>query len=305
MSLGSFAAEDPGSWDRIVTQARVLDRAGVDRLAVSDHIAFGEHLEEYARPEIGGRRGGRQPTGPDGHWLEPLTTLAFVGGVTERIRLSTGILIAALRRPSVLAKATATLDVLSGGRLDIGVGVGWQREEYEVSGLQFDGRGKLLDEALEICRTLWTSTRASYASESLTFENIHMMPKPAQPGGVPIWVSGTVNPRVVRRVAEYGSGWIPWGDDADDTVAGIRSMRQALAEIGKDGSDLQVVGGLRAHRNDDGTVDPARTFVPVPEMLAGGVTDFRLTPVSLPADEEQALDYVSGIVEAFRTARDS
>jgi alkanesulfonate monooxygenase SsuD/methylene tetrahydromethanopterin reductase-like flavin-dependent oxidoreductase (luciferase family) len=76
LSIGvtSFAAEDPGTWEPLFRAARVADRAGVDRLVVSDHVVFGERLEEYGRPEIGGQAGGKQPTGPDGHWLEPLTT---------------------------------------------------------------------------------------------------------------------------------------------------------------------------------------------------------------------------------------
>ena len=126
---------------------------------MSDHVVFGERLEEYGRPEIGGQAGGKQPTGPDGHWLEPLTTLSVLAGMTSRIRLGTNILVAALRRPAVLAKSTATLDVLSGGRLDLGVGVGWQREEYEAAGLDFDRRGRLLDHTLEVLQTLWREQR--------------------------------------------------------------------------------------------------------------------------------------------------
>src|SRR5215469_2443283 len=141
LPLPSFTAEAPASWDFVLDHARLLDEAGVDRLVLSDHVVFGERLEEYGRPEIGGQAGGKQPTGPDGHWLEPLSTLAVMAGRTSRIRLGTNILIAALRRPAVLAKSAATIDVLSGGRLDLGVGVGWQKEEYEASGLTFDGRG--------------------------------------------------------------------------------------------------------------------------------------------------------------------
>ncbi len=185
LSIGvtSFAAEDPGTWEPLFRAARVADRAGVDRLVVSDHVVFGERLEEYGRPEIGGQAGGRQPTGPDGHWLEPLTTLSVLAGMTSRIRLGTNILVAALRRPAVLAKSTATLDVLSGGRLDLGVGVGWQREEYEAAGLDFDRRGRLLDHTLEVLQTLWREPRAAYDSPELQFEAIHMMPKPLQAGG--------------------------------------------------------------------------------------------------------------------------
>ncbi len=138
VSLRSFEAEDPGGWDHLIEAAEVLDQVGVDRLVMSDHVVFGERLEEYGRPEVGGQAGGKQPTGPDGHWLEPLITLSVIAGRTRRVRLGTNILIAALRRPVVLAKMAATLDVLSGGRLDLGVGVGWQREEYEAAGLRFD-----------------------------------------------------------------------------------------------------------------------------------------------------------------------
>ena len=132
--------EAPTDWSGMLETARCYDRAGIDRLVISDHVVFGEQLDAYGHPEIGGQRGGRQPTGPDGHWLEPMTTLGVIAGSTERIRLATGILLAALRRPVVLAKAAATLDVLSGGRLDLGVGVGWQREEYEAAGLDFARR---------------------------------------------------------------------------------------------------------------------------------------------------------------------
>src|SRR3954470_3177772 len=199
--LLTFSADDPGSWDHVLDQAEAADEAGVDRLVVSDHVVFGENLEAYARPELGGAEGGRQPPGPDGHWLEPLTILSVLCGGTRRIRLGTNILIAALRRPVVLAKTAATLDVLSGGRLDLGVGVGWQREEYDAAGLPFERRGRLLDHTLEVCQLLWREARASYRSDELAFDGIHMMPKPRQPGGVPIWVSGTLNRRVIDRIA--------------------------------------------------------------------------------------------------------
>jgi alkanesulfonate monooxygenase SsuD/methylene tetrahydromethanopterin reductase-like flavin-dependent oxidoreductase (luciferase family) len=140
-SLPTFAAEDPGDWSHLVEFARAADQAGIDRLVMSDHIVFGEHLDAYSDPANGGSRGGRQPTGPDGSWLEPLATIAHLTAVATRARFATNILVAALRRPVVLAKTTATIDVLSGGRFDLGVGVGWQREEYEAAGLSFEGRG--------------------------------------------------------------------------------------------------------------------------------------------------------------------
>ena len=299
--IASFAATDPGGWQHLIDQAQALDAAGVDRLVVSDHVVFGERLDAYARPEIGGRAGGRQPTGPDGHWLEPMTLLSLLAGVTTRIRLGTNILIAALRRPVVLAKSAATLDVLSGGRLDLGVGVGWQREEYEAAGLDFDRRGRTLDHTLEVCQTLWREPRAAVASEELTFEAIHMMPKPVAADGVPIWVSGTINPRVVRRLARFGTGWIPWGDAVDDITTGIDRMRQALADAGHDPSGLRVVGGLPSATDATGALDLERTMAAVPGLVAAGVTDLRMR-LPLSDDPARMADELPPIVAAFRAA---
>ena len=300
-SLPTFAADEPGDWSHLVEFARAADLAGFDRLVMSDHVVFGEHLDAYADPSIGGSRGGRQPTGPDGSWLEPITTIAHLTAVTSRARFATNILVAALRRPVVLAKAAATIDVLSAGRLDLGVGVGWQREEYEAAGLSFEGRGRLLDHTIEVCQQLWRNRTAHYEAEELSFARIHQMPKPVQPGGVPIWVSGTVNNRSMDRLAKYGSGWIPWGDDAADVEAGIVRMRLAVADRGRDPSELGVVGGLRAVKTDDGHLDLARTMEVVPRLHHAGVTDFRigLTP---PRGQSAAEEYLAEVVTAFRTA---
>src|SRR5581483_76077 len=139
-----------------------------------------------------------QPTGPDGAWLEPLTVLSVLAGRTRRIRLSTNILLAALRRPVVLAKACATLDVLSGGRLELGVGVGWQEEEYSAAGLDFHARGDLLDATLATCQGYWRHG---------VVDGVHCRPRPVQAGGVPVLVSGRLNQRVLARIGRFGAGW--------------------------------------------------------------------------------------------------
>src|SRR3954451_18457047 len=273
-ALVTFAADAPDDWSSMLETARCYDRAGIDRLVVSDHVVFGEHLDAYGRPETGGTTGGKQPTGPDGHWLEPLTTLSVIAGITERVRLGTGILLAALRRPVVLAKSAATLDVLSGGRVDLGVGVGWQREEYEAAGLDFDARGRLLDDTLAVCHELWTQPVVVHRSRFLDFDDIHMMPKPVQDGGVPIWVSGRVNTAVFRRIGANGRRWIPWGDDATDLERSIPELRARLDAEGFPSDALEVVANLRVFTDDDGTVDVARTLEPVPARVAAGAADF-------------------------------
>ena len=179
--LITWAAEDPGNWQYLLDRARAADAVGIDRVVVSDHVVYGENLEAYARPELGGSEGGRQPTGPDGCWLEPMTTLAVVAGVTTRLRLGTNILLAALRRPVVLAKTAATLDVLSSGRLDLGIGVGWQKEEYDAAGLDFGDRGRLLDHTLSVCRTLWREHAPRSTTTSCTSRRSTRCPSRSRP----------------------------------------------------------------------------------------------------------------------------
>lgn len=301
MTLITFSADDPGSWSHLVDLATAADSAGLDRMALSDHVVFGENLDAYGDPRAGGTAGGRQPTGPDGHWLEPLTTIAHLTAVTTRLRFTTNILIAALRRPAVLAKMASTIDVLSGGRLDIGVGVGWQAEEYEAAGLDFADRGAQLDHTLEVVQTLWREQRASIETDRLSFDGIHQMPKPVQPGGVPIWVSGTVNPRSMRRLARFGQGWIPWGPDAADLPTGIEKMREAVAAEGRDPSDIEVVANLRIVTDDDGEPDLAASMDAVGALVEAGATDFRamLRVTPGPGAEEQ----IAAMVTAFRAAR--
>ena len=300
MHLVNFAAEPPGDWQRLFDLAAAADRAGVGRLVVSDHVAFGERLDRYADPARGGLAGGRQPTGPDGAWLEPLTVLAMVGARTERVRLCPMVLLAALRRPAVLAKTAATIDVLTGGRLDLGVGVGWQQEEYEAAGLDFGRRGRLLDHTLEVCQALWTQPRASVSSAELSFEDVHQMPKPTA-GTVPVWVSGTVNPRSMARLARFGSGWIPWGPDGADVASGIAKMRAAVAAAGRDPDGIEVTGRLAVVRGADGEPQIGPTMEAVPGLVEAGVTDFAVG-LRPPSGVEPAADYLAPWVEAFEAA---
>lgn len=298
--LINFSAEPASGWQRLFDLALAADRAGIGRLKVSDHVVLGERLDRYGDPARGGLAGGRQPTGPDGDWLEPLTVLAMVGAVTERVRLCPMVLLAALRRPIVLAKTAATIDVLTGGRLDLGVGVGWQQEEYEAAGLDYAARGRLLDHTLEVCQALWTQPAASVSAGELSFEGIHQMPKPTA-GTVPVWVSGTVNRRSMDRLARFGSGWIPWGPDAADIEAGIARMRAAVEAAGRDPAGIEVTGTLPVRRDSDGNPLIGPSVAAAPDLAAAGVTDFGLG-VQPPRGVDAAAEYLSPWVEAFEAA---
>jgi len=297
----TFAADDPGGWDHVIDLAVAADVAGIDRLVFSDHVVFGENLEAYADPKRGGAKGGKQPTGPDGHWLDPVATIAYLSALTTRVRFGTNILIAALRRPITLAKELATIDVLCGGRIDLGVGVGWQEEEYVAAGLSYKERGRLLDHTIEVCQTLWREQSAAYESPELSFDRIHQMPKPPQAGGIPVWVSGTVNARSMQRLTRFGSGWIPWGPDAEDIGNGIAKMRAAVSDLGRDPADLGVVGNAPMVRDADGNLDIGAAVAGAPALVEAGVTDVRLM-VAPPSGRDAATDYLADVVQQFRAA---
>jgi probable F420-dependent oxidoreductase len=299
----NFAQNDQGvgGWEWLFEQAEGADAAGIDRLCVSDHVVLGENLEAYADPKSGGTEGGQQPTDSDGHWLDPLVVLSMFAARTKRTRLMTGILIAGLRRPATLAKSLSTLDVLSRGRLDVGVGVGWQREEYEANGIAYRGRGELLDETLEICQTLWREGVAEHYSDNVRFEKIHLNPKPLQPDGVPIWVSGRLNKNVLRRIARFGSGWIPWGQDAMDPFAGLAKIHEELAKVGREAKGFQCTSYLPVVADTNGNLDLEAMTAPVGPMAQGGITDIRVT-LNLPTERQAVEDYLSPLVEAFGKA---
>jgi probable F420-dependent oxidoreductase len=298
LALRNYAREPPCSWSHLAEFARAADEAGVHRLVLSDHVIMGEDLAAYGEPARGGTAGGRQPTGPDGHWLEPLTTIAWLAAQTLRVRFGTNVLLAALRGPVVLAKTAATLDVLSSGRLDLGVGVGWQAAEYEAAGLSFAERGRLLDQTLEVCQALWRETAASYDGGGLSLTRVHQMPKPVQPGGVPVWVSGTVHRRSMQRLARFGTGWIPWGPDAEDLPAGVARMRRAVEAEGRAPDDIAVLGTLAATVDAAGAVDAVTTARAAGTLSDAGVTDVLLR-LPMPPEPAEAAQRLKDVVAAL------
>ena len=281
----------PGEWHRFVDVARAADDAGVDRIVLVDHVVMGEHTDAYSW--------GNFPTPPEAPWLEPLTMLAAIASATERVRLATGILIAPLRPAAFLAKQAATLDVLSRGRVDLGVGTGWQREEYEAIGIDFDKRGQQLTDTLAAMQALWRETPTTFESPTISFRDIYCMPKPAQPGGVPLWVAGTLNKRNLDRVLRFGAAWIPiMGETVEGIAAGVQKIRDA----GKDMTGFQVQGPLRYVRGDDKTVDLARSMESVPELVAAGATDIHVTLQAFSRDPADAPQLCKDFVARFNDA---
>ena len=247
----------------LLETARLADELGIGQLVLTDHVVMGERSDRYPY--------GRFPYALEEPWPEPLTTLAALAGCTKRLRLATGVLIAPLRPAVLLAKTLATLDALSGGRLDLGVGVGWQREEYEALGLPFAGRGERLEDVLRACRVLWRDAPASFASPTVSFENMWCLPRPVQPGGIPIWFGLRLSERNVARIVEFGAGWMPLLDSEKELWDGAARLREAFRAAGRDPASL----GVRATPlvlDKDRRPDLERSLAELPRLAEQGAT---------------------------------
>jgi probable F420-dependent oxidoreductase len=290
VGFANYGATPAGNWRALLDLARAADHAGVDRIIVVDHVVMGEHTENY--------QWGKFPVPPEAPWLEPLAVLSAIAAVTNRVRLATGILIAPLRPAALLAKQVATLDQLSGGRVDLGVGTGWQREEYEAEGIDFERRGQLLTDSIGACKTLWRETPASYSSPTLTFHDIYCEPKPVQAGGVPIWVAGTLHGRNLARLVDHGDAWIPiMGETTSGIADGVKKIRAAWVDAGRDPERLQVRGPAPIVAGNI-----AATMESVPELRAAGVTDVQVPLRAFARETSDGMKVMEQLVARFREA---
>jgi len=249
----------------VIETARIADAAGVDQIVMTDHVAIGTRTDRYPY--------GSFPFPPEEPWPEPIVTLAAIAGATARIRLGTGILIVPLRPPLLLAKTLATLDVLSRGRLDVGVGTGWQPEEFAGSGVAFRGRTARMEDTLRACRALWRESPASFSSDTVGFESLWCEPRPLRPDGVPLFFGGAASERNATRIAELGVGWMPMEEGLSEALrVGIDRIRRAFEAAGRDPATLQVRAGAPALRSSKGAIDLDATLAQLPAMEAEGVT---------------------------------
>ncbi|MEZ5077632.1 MAG: TIGR03619 family F420-dependent LLM class oxidoreductase [Solirubrobacterales bacterium] len=264
-NFGDFLPD--GEWGRLVEVATAAEAAGIGAVSLVDHVVLGGDLGDYPY--------GSFPGGPEDPWLEPLTTLAAFAGATDRIGLMTAILIAPLRPPALLAKAAATLDQISGGRLELGVGTGWQAKEYEAAGLSFADRGRLLDAAIDACRELWRPGPTELSCGCLSLSDVYCSPQPRRPGGVPFWVAGRLHPRNLERVVRRGDGWIPSPSaPAAEVAEGAARLRAACAEAGRDPASLRVRIAVAPRREEGGATEVGSTFRNLPAILEStGATD--------------------------------
>ena len=271
--------------------ARAVEQAGADQVVVADHVVMGDRIDRYPF--------GRFPFKPEEPWIEPLTTLSAIAGATSQVRLVTGILIAPLRPAVLLAKTVASLDALSGGRVDLGIGVGWQPEEYAAVGVPFERRWSRLDDTMRACRALWRDVPASFFSPTVSFRDIYCTPLPTQ-ARLPVWYGAAMTPRLAARIAELGDGWYPVGaPTADELRAGADVARKAFEDAGRDPSELGLRRGLVPVRTEGGDVDLPATMAAVPELRDAGVTVFGITLRAGLETTSGVEEYVAAAVRAF------
>ena len=203
---------------------RTGEKLGFHSVMVADHIAVPVETESVYPYTADGKFLSK------GDALETLTTMAYIAGATEKIRMVSSVMIVPHRNPILTAKALATIDVLSGGRVTVGVGVGWFREEFEaLHTADFDKRGAVTNEYLEIFKKLWTQSPVAHQGEFYSFEALHCEPLPIQKPHPPIWIGGHSRP-ALRRAARYGDGWHPVGAVAASPLP-PEEMRQKLDEL--------------------------------------------------------------------------
>lgn len=246
-----------------VDVAVMADELGIDQMVFTDHVIMGERTDRYPF--------GRFPVAPEYPWYEPLTLMSAIASCTRRLRLATGVLIAPLRPAALLAKTVATLDVLSGGRVDLGIGVGWQREEYEAEGLDFDARWGMVDDHVRLMRALWEQLPASFSGAGIEFERLYSAPQPVQ-RRLPVWFGVRASDRNARRIAELGDGWIPIIRDPARIGSGVARIREAMVECGRDPAELSVRAQLPVAKDSGGRPSVAATLDNLDDTLAAGVT---------------------------------
>lgn len=264
-----------GPWclpDNATAMASAAEEFGIESLWTVEHVVVPKDYQSaYPYSPTGKMPGPEETPIPD-----PLVWLAYMAARTTTVRLCTGILILPQRHPAVTAKEVATLDVLSNGRVSLGVGVGWLKEEFDVLGIPFEERAGRTDEAIQALRAFWTEDEPTFHGEHYNFDAAKSYPRPVQPGGVPIHVGGHTK-AAARRAGRLGDGFFPGTASFEDLGGLLEVMRQAAVDAGRDPDAIEVTAGGAMdldgiRRYEDAGVD--RMIIPPFAFDADGLRTF-------------------------------
>ncbi len=238
MKIGFFATfMSPHSTPEMLGNfARQAEETGIESLWIGEHVVLFDEME-FPYP---GSRDGKIPVPEGGGLLDPVAAIGYMASCTSKLRFATGITLIPQRNPVYTAKEFSTLDWLTNGRVDLGVGVGWCKEEVLNCGYSWEDRGKRCDEFLEVIRRLWTDELASFEGEHFTLTECRMDPKPIQKPHVPMIIGGH-SKAGLRRAAEFGSGWYGFNLDPALTARSLTDLDEALAKKGRSRDDFEIV----------------------------------------------------------------
>lgn len=237
-----FANSGPFSRPELFGQlAREAEEFGFESLWTVEHVVVPQPHTPYPGSKDGQMPGGDHVAIPD-----PLIPLGYAAAVTSRIKLATGIVILPQRHPLYLAKQLATIDLLSHGRMMLGIGSGWMKEEFAAVGVDFHRRGAITDESIQALRALWRDNPASFHGEHFHFHDVKSLPKPVQPGGIPIHVGGH-SPAAARRAGRFGDGFFPTVVEPAKLKAIFATVREEAKKAGRnpDAIEFTAMGAAK------------------------------------------------------------
>ena len=262
--------------DSLRLLAQRAEALAYDSIWVSDHIVLPRQVASfYPYAE-----NGVATFTPDQPYYEPIATLNFLAGCTQRVRLGTHVLIIPYRNPVTTAKQLSTLDVLSGGRVILGAGVGWMEEEFQALGLDtYAQRGAVTDEYLQLYKELWTKEFPEFQGEHFQISGAGFEPKPVQKPHIPIWIGGHTGP-AIRRAAQLADGWMPIGLrppailEPEEMAAKISRLRRLTARAGRPEDAVDVTFSTNVAFDDSPTLD-RRMMTGRPEQIASDLRQYQ------------------------------
>lgn len=231
--------------DQLLEVAKICEEVGFDGVMVSDHLLHFEQMES------------RYPYSPDGSppsfsgetaWPECWSTIAALAAATERIRFITNVYVLPLRNPIEVAKATSSAASFCEGRLFLGAGAGWMKEEFDLLGVDFHSRGRRFDECIEVLRKLWTGEMVEHRGEFFDFPRVKLCPVPSEP--IPIYIGG-VSPAALRRAARLGDGWLGPGQTPEEALETVRRLDRLRSEAGRAEQPLDAIVPLTGPPDPD------------------------------------------------------
>ena len=262
-----FPDEGIRSYINIAKEAESL---GFDAVSVTDHVVMGKNLHKYPF--------GKFPLPSEAPWYEPLSVLNMIGSHTASIKLATAILITPLRNPALLAKTAATIDVISNGRLELGVGLGWQKEEFEAAGVDFENREEIFWETLAILKKFWSDSPTSHQGKYFQFDDIWCNPKPIQGADIPLLFGIKMTSENAKKIAKVGDGWIPIKTSRSFIENGRSILLDAFEKASK--PIPRIRGQLPTITNEKGYPDLDKTLEEFEKSFDAGLKEIEFFPIN-------------------------